>query len=446
MWYRWRVSPIFILGMHRSGTSCLAALLGAAGARVPGHSLRNWDNPRGHHEAADLVRLNEDVLAHSGGHWLRAPTEVRWTEAQAAERDRLLALPGPTLWKDPRTLLVLPFWQAAPQPIRYVGIVRHPRAVADSLRAWRGMPVDEALALWLAHAERLASAGAPVLCFDAQKVDFIREVTRIASELGLEPEGIESAYVDELVHHGAPSGPTGDPDLLAACEALYMSLIASGCPPGTAGPQGTQRFPWPQVEACIAALAGHDTVAALDATRAALAGALDPAAVMAPIAAACLKHHGQVLLDLLDTITLPPALAGLLRGKALLALHRPHEAAQALQAACAVPAPLYEARHLLPVALWDAGQPDAAEAALVELLPTALYPFRLHARRAEWAWSRGEREAAFTHLATALETAPHWRHGRLLHRRAAWRMALGDATGAAEDRRLAAERDPSWHR
>ncbi|HNC96495.1 MAG TPA: hypothetical protein PKW90_10255, partial [Myxococcota bacterium] len=133
-------APIFILGMHRSGTSCLAALLQAAGAVLPGPVIRNWDNPHGHHEALTLLRLNEDVLATSGAHWLRAPERLRWTPEQAVLRDQLLSLRpagGPALWKDPRSLLTWPFWQAGPLPLRAIGVIRHPLAVARSLLAWR---------------------------------------------------------------------------------------------------------------------------------------------------------------------------------------------------------------------------------------------------------------------------------------------------------------------
>jgi hypothetical protein len=432
---------LIILGMHRSGTSCLASLLMAAGARVSGTSLRNWDNPRGHHEASDLVRLNEDVLAHSGGHWLKPPPTVRWTAAQAAERDRLLATPEqPALWKDPRTLLVLPFWQAASAPRRFIGIVRHPLAVAHSLLAWRGMPVDDALHLWRAHVAALATSGAPIVCFDQPKAQFIQEVARLALDLGLHPDGLEAAYAEDGVHH-SPEGPTGDGALLADCLAIYAQVAQKPVLDQRVAPGA---FPWAQVEATCAALAAG--LPALALAQAALAAAADPAGALAPIAVACLKHHPDTLLALLDTHPLPPALAHLLRGKAHLAAQRPAEAAIALHAACAVEAPLYEARHLLPVALWEAGGAAAADTALAELLPSALYPFRLHARRAEWAWQAGDAEAALAHLEAALHSAPPWRHGRLLHRRAAWRQARGDHAGAAEDRRLAAERDPGFRR
>src|SRR5687767_5571871 len=125
--------------MHRSGTSCLAGMLAAGGVASAGQAVRNWDNARGHFEMLDVVRLNEAVLAHSGGHWLSPPREIRWTSEHAAARDHILRarLNGlPALIKDPRTLLVLPFWRATQLTFRVVGIVRHPLAVARSLESW----------------------------------------------------------------------------------------------------------------------------------------------------------------------------------------------------------------------------------------------------------------------------------------------------------------------
>ena len=428
--------------MHRSGTSCLAAMLTAAGGHVPGEAVRNWDNPRGHYEATDLIRLNDDVLAHSGGHWLAPPGQVRWTAEHAAGRDHLLELAGRPVLKDPRTLLVLPFWAASPHPHATVGVVRHPLAVARSLHAWRGIPIAEGLALWLAHNRPLAASGARVLAFDQPRERFVADVIAVAADLGLDADAtrIGAAYAEDLVHHGTGDGPSGEPEGVAPCLDLYERLG------GIANPTDAT-FPWGPIRAALDALAAGRLHDADRNARDALAADADPAAVMAPLAAAWLRaHQGDALLLLLDAVQLPSPLDGLLRGKAHLDARRPAEAARWLAAACAVPAPLYEARHLLPVALWDAGEADAADRAAEALLPVALYPFRVHARRAEWAWSRNDPAAAFAHLDAALESAPFRRHGRLLNRRAAWKEALGDGEGAAADRALGRERDPAFGR
>jgi len=51
-------------------------MLAAHGITPPGTVVRNWDNTRGHFESAAVVRLNEAVLAHNGGHWLSPPSDM----------------------------------------------------------------------------------------------------------------------------------------------------------------------------------------------------------------------------------------------------------------------------------------------------------------------------------------------------------------------------------
>jgi hypothetical protein len=416
-------------------------MLVAAGARVEGEAVRNWDNPRGHHEANALVRLNEDVLAASGGHWLEPPDLVRWSLHHEAERDRLLSAPGFTVWKDPRSLLTLPFWAASPMPFQAIGVLRHPLAVARSLLAWRGIPVDDGLRLWLAHMAPLASAGVEVLAFDQPRDLFVARVREVAGRLGLpKPDGVGAGYAAELVHHDAGEGPGVGSPLLDEAMELFHRL-------GGEATAGARPFPWGTIREALDALAARRLDEADRLAQEALRHpGCDVPAVVAPLAAAWLRaRQGERLLAWLDPLSLPLALAGLLRGKALLDARRPLEAAEALRQACAVEAPLFEARHLLPVALWEAGQIEAADEALAALLPLALYPFRVHARRAEWAWLRRDAEAAFAHLDAAILAAPPRRQGRLLHRRATWRASLGDHQGAEADRALALERDPAFH-
>lgn len=224
---------VLILGMHRSGTSCLARLLAAAGAAPPGATVRNWDNARGHFEALDLVRLDDDVLAESGGHWLAPPREVRWTSAHERERDRLLAstIDGrPALLKDPRALLCLPFWRASRVPFHAIGIVRHPLAVARSLATWRAMPIDEALALWCAHNRALLADqrehGGALVDFDRPPQAFVAAVASVCESFGgsCDAARLAAAYDARLVHHSAAS--VASSALLDDATALHAELAA----------------------------------------------------------------------------------------------------------------------------------------------------------------------------------------------------------------------------
>src|SRR5262245_57017553 len=130
---------VSVVGMHRSGTSCLAGALQEAGLHAGEVSRGDPYNARGNREHLEIRGLNDDVLAASGGDWSRPPDRVLWQEEDERRRDRLVARFASAaqhwMFKDPRTLLVLPFWKAAPGVVLFVGIFRHPVNVARSLGA-----------------------------------------------------------------------------------------------------------------------------------------------------------------------------------------------------------------------------------------------------------------------------------------------------------------------
>ncbi|MFM2092500.1 MAG: hypothetical protein RLZZ127_2989, partial [Planctomycetota bacterium] len=222
-------APLLILGFHRSGTSLVAGMAAAAGWRVPGPAVRNWDNPHGHHEATAAVRLNEAVLAAGGGHAYAPPSQLRWDDAQAAARDRLLA-PG-ALIKDPRCLLTLPFWRLGP-PAALVAVVRRPLAAARSLWAWRGIPIDDGLRLWLRHARALDGLAAPVVDADAPLPAIAARVAGILAGLGAaaDPAALLATADADGFHHDAIAAGDADPALLAAATALHAKLLPDAAP------------------------------------------------------------------------------------------------------------------------------------------------------------------------------------------------------------------------
>ena len=66
-----RGDPVLLLGMHRSGTSAMARLLAALGARVgsdeellPAHPQ---DNPAGYWERLDVLQAHDRYLQSHGG-------------------------------------------------------------------------------------------------------------------------------------------------------------------------------------------------------------------------------------------------------------------------------------------------------------------------------------------------------------------------------------------
>lgn len=447
-------APFLVLGMHRSGTSCLAGMLEAAGVAAAGPAVRNWDNARGHFEALALVRLNEAVLATSGGHWLAPAAEVKWTPEQAEERERLLgqSIAGlPALLKDPRSLLCLPFWRASPTLFRVLGIVRHPLAVARSLAAWRAIPLAEGLALWTAHARLLladqAAHGYPLLDFERTKEEFVAALVAAGRVHGVELDArlLAEAYEERLVHHDTRDG-AHEPGL-AEAEDLF-AVLAQRAGPGTRARARTS-YPNEAMQRFERALAARNGVQALAAARSALAHSADAGAIAVPVVAALLRVRA------LDTAQeflrstgpkLEKGLAELLRGKVLLARDDASGAVRALTAACAVPEPYYQARRLLPHALRQAGRHPEAYRLLAELAPDTLHPHGPLSLLGEWAWSDGDRPAACAHMRAAIASAPPHRRGRMRTRLAEWLLATDGHEPARAELRLALEEDPTYLR
>jgi tetratricopeptide (TPR) repeat protein len=443
---------IVVLGMHRSGTSCLAGMLAAAGLASAGDAVRNWDNARGHHEMLDVVRLNEAVLAHSGGHWLSPPAEVRWTDEQAVARDRLLRarIDGrPALLKDPRTLLALPFWRASGVPYHVIGIVRHPLAVARSLESWRGMPLAEGVALWSAHnralAEDRARHGYALVDFEQPKASVVAAVVAACASFApaIDEARLAGAYEEQLVHHD-----DGDAPAVAGLDeavALYRRLAGAGAGEPAARPA----FPRAELATFARLLREGAIAAALQPARAALASVADAAAVLVPVVTSLVRHRAHAEARALiaeHAARLDDGLADLLQGKVLLAMGDAASAARHLEAACAVPRPLFQARHLLPQALRGAGRHAEARAAMRRVAAEALYPHGPLATLAEWSWQGGEHREALAEMQRAIAAAPLHRRGRLRTRRAEWLLAQGDPVAARAELLQALDEDPGYSR
>ena len=146
-----RASPIVVAGMHRSGTSYLASVLAAAGVAMGTRLVEpDANNPRGYFEDRDFLALNRRLMLASTddapGHrdWGWTETE-HWEEGPAAgvrtaARELLAARREGRRWgwKDPRTTLVLDFWDGLAAEVGaapgYLFVYRAPWDVADAIQ------------------------------------------------------------------------------------------------------------------------------------------------------------------------------------------------------------------------------------------------------------------------------------------------------------------------
>jgi len=173
---------LLVVGMHRSGTSAVTGACASLGFQAPTVEDRmDWpeSNPE-HWESLSLALHDDALLHHLGGCWDAPPelvdgwelgSAIRPIPGPAALAAAAFPNPGPVVWKDPRSCLLLPYWKRAiPAPMAAVLAWRSPMAVARSLRARDGLSVAHGLALWERYnrsaLENLAGIDTYVVAYD----------------------------------------------------------------------------------------------------------------------------------------------------------------------------------------------------------------------------------------------------------------------------------------
>lgn len=189
---------IFVLGMHRSGTSFVAGLLKIMGVDFgPDRDLMppSQYNQKGFFEHIVLNGVNVELMNKFGGEWY-APPEFPpgWEDSVALDTIRKRAqgtieesFGNSKLWgfKDPRTCVTMPFWRKVVQcPIRVVVVARNPIDSARSVERMQRILASEASNLWLRHmvGAFLGSRGLPrhVVFYEDLMGDFDNEMHRLA--------------------------------------------------------------------------------------------------------------------------------------------------------------------------------------------------------------------------------------------------------------------------
>lgn len=224
---------VCVLGMHRSGTSCLTGSLQERGLFLGDVVTKAKYNLKGNRENNDLRLINDDLLALNDGAWDRPPATLQWNDALRRRRDEALAgYQDHAKWgfKDPRVLLTLPFWLEADLDFRFVGTFRHPRAVARSLLNRPGLaPQTEPVALWAHYNRKLLDYAAeykiPLVCFDWPAGQYMSAVDQIAHGLGLGAAAPDAErFFEEALRHNL--GADEDAESMTEDEAeIYEALM-----------------------------------------------------------------------------------------------------------------------------------------------------------------------------------------------------------------------------
>jgi len=227
-----QTSPIAVLGMHRSGTSCLTGLLEDAGVWLGDVSKSDPFNRKGNQERREIAQLHDRVLADNGALWDAPPAgDCRWPTQRVAELRAILSdYPADRRWgiKDPRACFTVSGWLQERPDLRLVGTFRHPAAVAASLRKRAGwLPLTDEIELWCAYNAQLLRLherfGFPLVCFDLPPERYLGQVSNILAGLGLTLAPPDALFFDPALRAEAvpPEAP-----LPAAARPLYQRLTA----------------------------------------------------------------------------------------------------------------------------------------------------------------------------------------------------------------------------
>jgi len=193
---------ICVLGMHRSGTSCLTGIMQKFGVELGDVFTENLYNKRGNRENSRIVDLNEALLSASNSTWYSPTVVTNWNQEQILERDSIieeLRSRAAEFWgfKDTRALFTLNFWLDAIEQPKFIGTFRHPHRVALSLNHRDKAPIDQCWDLWHIYNSRLLKLAKEhnfdLVNFDLPTDEYLEDTLNKLIKLGLDPDKIDAA-------------------------------------------------------------------------------------------------------------------------------------------------------------------------------------------------------------------------------------------------------------
>ncbi len=202
-------APVAVIGMHRSGTSCLAGCLENLGLSLGDVNTAAPHNRRGNRENPRFWPVHDAVLARVGASWDNPPKEpVTWTASERSALRSVLqdydTLPRPWGFKDPRATVILDGWFEVLPDLRLVASIRHPLAVAGSLAARNTFDQPHSLSLWSAY-NRAVQFWRERIVFDIidyDACDYEDRVRKAGARLGLDATAPMPFRTAELNHQG----------------------------------------------------------------------------------------------------------------------------------------------------------------------------------------------------------------------------------------------------
>lgn len=225
-------SFFLILGMHRSGTSCLTGALERCGVYLGEVRRTGKHNKKGYFEKGEVARIQDQILGLNLGSWHEPPAHYPIIHPIHAKKLEVitnqLKIKMPCGLKDPRTLLLLDFWKSLiGERIQLIGTFRHPMAVAQSLHTRNQFSIEKGIQLWIAYNKILVQEHKknpfPLIQFDLSKPKLYRKnLTHLAKKFGLRPQYLRlRLFISKDLEHNKMENL----ELPIACKDLYQYLI-----------------------------------------------------------------------------------------------------------------------------------------------------------------------------------------------------------------------------
>ena len=245
-------SLIFIMGMHRSGTSALAHLTQEMGANLGAELIAaSFDNPEGFFEHARLVAFNNQIFETLGLHWdatVLLPAEWQKNEKIQAIQQQIItwlqtefANAQTIVLKDPRLCRLLPIWLEAAQQLGWnanaIHIFRDISEIAHSFAVRENTDHRKAVilsVLYLVEAERATRSIPRVMLTYDQLFGDIKNVLNTLYRLPVQWKysleealpRLSSIIKPKLRHQQKPDlSPFLDKNLLTLSEHLNPLLL-----------------------------------------------------------------------------------------------------------------------------------------------------------------------------------------------------------------------------
>ena len=129
--------------------------------------------------------------------------------------------------------MLLEGWLEIVPDIEFIGIYRHPMAVAKSLASRPALPVtvEEGLQMWYEYNTQLirqyAKKSFPLLCFDWSEEKFHRRLDNLHQFIGLSPIAPEERFYTSELHKQGASDEMNLPENVRELYSLLEDISGS---------------------------------------------------------------------------------------------------------------------------------------------------------------------------------------------------------------------------